>query len=209
MRNLIYDISLKRADPITFWATNKTNKRIVRVLDDLDYPLIPQLLLANRATYNEGAPILYKNELAFMTPLAMCTFFSTLSPTTKAWVETVILKANPRASNYFARPWADDSGLLFPAFNSLIGTTSLKRVWIEVNQVNAGKLPVVAKRIFHNAHSWFEQVGRDGGDKAAGVRLVSVTPKLMADSHGWVKERESFGEEELHNRLVDWINRAG
>ncbi|EOD49546.1 hypothetical protein UCRNP2_3685 [Neofusicoccum parvum UCRNP2] len=203
LRNMIYSICFSREDGIVFSSTRDHGKRTIGQYTTCG--LNANLLLLNKATYVEGGPVLYRNELIFKGPLAMYTFFATLSPTPKAWVQNVTV--NEKGSNGYFGSYGTDAGCFHPAFTSLIGTTNLRRLKMVIELRPHITALEVASRIYREAHFWLDAVGREKADKKAGAELIHVEGVPPRARWHWSTDQEVsvIADNELRSRLEDLL----
>ncbi|KAL1627723.1 hypothetical protein SLS56_006172 [Neofusicoccum ribis] len=169
IKNRIYDYALTEAKPIRLHVDlDGTVNPIFRDDDPIRRAIVPNLLLINKQTYSEGAPLLYHNHLSFCDPETLYYFFKRLSPQTKQLVETISV-----------RLWHQ---LFLPSdgvFTQLIGASNLQMVRIKEMMPLDGPL-LTAKALCNEPgmRGWVMSLGQDHAQRAAALdRLLRFREK--------------------------------
>ncbi|KAL1626673.1 hypothetical protein SLS54_002836 [Diplodia seriata] len=165
IKNMIYELALIEQQPFEIEVRNTPvhSKNMVRRVRKGPErwlglpPLALGLLLLNKQTYVEAAPILYsRNVFEFPTMRAAFYFLCPLGPETKTWILSIKMCDT-----------ADYPAWTVPTFYALIGVTNLQCL----------DIPVVPdmKRFFRNTYHWLEAVGRQRGDNTS-LNLDGTNP---------------------------------
>ncbi|EOD49551.1 hypothetical protein UCRNP2_3687 [Neofusicoccum parvum UCRNP2] len=185
LRNTVYEIALTATEPIHLQNRIINGKRVI--CPDKSFhgclTLITKVLLLNKATFSEAAPILYENDFVFADSMAFYHFMAKISPASKLLIENVTLISRLKYHH-------SATGYMLPTFHPLIELRNLKRFtlsnYITKWDVSLGGIDHIAEHIYRDAYIWFEAVGRAKGNKTAGVDIFCIDDEIEAD---WVAER--------------------
>ncbi|KAK4983378.1 hypothetical protein LTR66_008846 [Elasticomyces elasticus] len=198
LRNIIYDYALTDPKGINIEAKPKGYRRTAQrcggPLPDCLVPfyprtLYPALLSVSRQINLEAGSILYKQEMVFNDTMALHTFLAQIGPTNRTLLSHVTLREyrTGRVAN---------KAMNFPAFTLLASVTNLKRFNIDCMIGYFQEPKNMAKRVYRDAHHWFEGIGVAKGDKFAGVKVLDVAQENF-DRRCW--RITDYEEKELPN----------
>ncbi|KAF4538131.1 Short-chain dehydrogenase reductase sdr protein [Lasiodiplodia theobromae] len=168
IKNTIYEFALIEQNPLYIEAAKGPKRlrhcvRCIRTWSRSPYrrrqlpePLALGLLLVDRKTHAEAAPIFYsESRFYFDSWRAMLFFLYTLETHTKSWIRSIEVQK----LTYFVGEWA------FPAFDALIGVTNLQRLDIASAY---GDVKVLYMHCYH----WIDAVGKRRADKYAALQIL-------------------------------------
>lgn len=160
LRNSIYDLALVSYKSVEFIRSCSSNR--VEYLRRTDYEFIPNLLLIDKATYKEAAPLLYRNTFHFYTSSPVYLFISRLSPTTRSWMEAIVLDPFYDSASSQALTWLNE-------------LTNLKRLELQSGVFTATISAERHAKVLLKNSAWrrfFKKLGKVNGDPKAGADIV-------------------------------------
>ncbi|KAL1640193.1 hypothetical protein SLS58_007144 [Diplodia intermedia] len=183
IKNMIYEFALVGNGVIEIEAgkVSKRMKHTIRRPRHLEWnggkkrkplPLTPLglgLLLLNKETYAEAAPIFYsQNHFDIGSFRAAYFFLHALRPQTKAWITSIEVWH-----------WAfNKSAWAFPVFDYLIGLPNLQLLDVGIRREKAFYICA----FYICAYHWIEAVGKQRGDKYAAIGLIRhITDSQIAE----------------------------
>lgn len=211
LRNQIYDLCLVSKECITIsvsWNRHNSISMTSRIIGRQASTFNPNLLMVNKSTYADGCALLYRNNLRFRSSYSMEIFLRQISASAKACIEQIIL-SDCKLSKYFTSPRnhevPDD---LRQSFKYLVGTTSLKQLTLVVDITYLCFLSLFSDldwkfygEWLHGPLSfWLQAVGKEKGEKCAGVGMVEVV--------GWLRKiphREPGVSDQVRARLRELL----
>ncbi|KAK4987149.1 hypothetical protein LTR50_004846 [Elasticomyces elasticus] len=194
LRNMVYEYALTDPEGVGLIAKTKVYRRTVershRACHNLSYhsqtqryivpedrcsqcefggrTLSPALLSVNRQINFEASSILYKQELMFQDTMALHSFLAQIGPTNRTLISDVTLRA-------YKAGWVSATAINLAAFTLLASATNLESLYIDGIEGDFINLKSVARRVYRDAHHWFEGIGVAKGDKFAGITVLDIS----------------------------------
>ncbi|GME52709.1 Short-chain dehydrogenase reductase sdr protein [Neofusicoccum parvum] len=181
LKNRVYDYVLTTRKTIRIRKSESasdvpTLRRHIDANDKKSRQLTSNLLLVNKKTYNEGAPLLYQNRLSFKDSFALYLFLHRLNSKQKQWIHHITLE------------FMTGKGFIQPTFDLLIGTSNIKTMTIrDFSEKSPGFN--IATRLYCAAYNWLEAVGKEKGDPYAALALIKISDNAAVPPGSWAISR--------------------
>lgn len=133
---------------------------------------MPNLLLLDKQTYAEAAPLLYRNLFYLCNPMMLYLYISSFRPETLAWIERISL-GESHLHSYFG--WAPRVPNLKRLILGDIG--SIRNIHLP-GEFGIEERPEFLLR-FQDCREWLLQVGRAEGNTRAGADIVCLGDGLF------------------------------
>ncbi|KAL1631682.1 hypothetical protein SLS56_004356 [Neofusicoccum ribis] len=181
LKNRVYDYVLTTRKTIRIRKSESasdvpTLRRHIDANDKKSCQLTSNLLLVNKKTYNEGAPLLYQNRLSFKDSFALHLFLHRLNSKQKQWVHHITLE------------FMTGKSFIQPTFDLLIGTSNIKTMTIGDFSERSPGLNI-ATRLYCAAYNWLEAVGKEKGDPYAALALIKISDNAAVPPGSWAISR--------------------
>lgn len=199
LRNQIYDLCLVSKECITIsvrWNRRNSISTTSRIIRRRASTFNPNLLLVNKSTYADGFVLLYRNAFRFCSSNCMKVFLCQISPSAKACIERISL-FDYQLDSFALYLEMFVSSYPAPAlsFNCLTGTTSLKQLTLVVDNTYLclpSSFSLVDWKLYGQwlhgpLSSWLQAVGKEKGEKCAGVGIVEVV-SLQRKTPFWERD---------------------
>lgn len=177
MKNQIYSHALSGENPIYLRVNYVTRDGVERYKNHKGPGAqVPSLLLVNRKTYLEGAPILFRNHIEFEDPWTLQLFGARTRPSRLAWLHTITLHFDPDGKRA-SKLWLSRGGEhvdVNAGFRFFLAATGLRKVVVDVpepfllhNHYRSSRLPRALEKFL--GHGWLRGLGRDGDERVARI----------------------------------------
>ncbi|KAJ4359367.1 hypothetical protein N0V95_002197 [Ascochyta clinopodiicola] len=202
IRNMIYAYALTDPSGINFVAIHRNKRRCVervsqkalssvshfrspyqssrindRIDDTNDLPktLVPSLLAVSKQIHQEGADILYSNELVFADSVALYAFMINLGPGSASHLRLIRLNGWGRGRTSKAYNNA--------CFAVLVSATNLEKLHINTSMGWYRQPKGAAQLFYRNAFPWLEAVGTAKGKYDAALDILDVTGEALGRNY--------------------------
>lgn len=174
LRNEVYGWALKSFQPINLRLRKLDGKLVLCLIGSKhSYGLAFNVLRLNRTLYREAASFFYAtNTFTFNDHTALFLFVENLSCDARSWVRDVTLRERISLSSIGKH--------YLQVFVSLIKLKNLQNFRLSGYEMGRHGIEIITEKIYENAHSWLEAVGRERKDDFAGVGLISVDEEMEA-----------------------------